>query len=170
MGEPVFSRANAQFLLGLRRSVMVAPLGLIMPWAGSANPSFPPNWQPCRGQLLSVGKYGNLFKIIGNKFGGDGSTTFALPNLQGTFVGGIGGSMPTPFASGGNAYVALDASQIPYHDHSVAISNAQSMKCSGAVQVMIPIDTGTSSTNVSNTPAANRILGSAGRYVYPGSS
>jgi microcystin-dependent protein len=48
----------------------------------------PSGWLPCNGQLLSVTDYEALFMLIGNKFGGDGQKTFALPNLQSVAPGG----------------------------------------------------------------------------------
>lgn len=43
----------------------------------------PYGWLPCNGTLLPVNQYQALFSLIGNKFGGDGVTNFALPNMQG---------------------------------------------------------------------------------------
>jgi len=44
----------------------------------------PMEWLSCEGQLLNVNTYSPLFALIGNQYGGDGRTTFALPNLLGT--------------------------------------------------------------------------------------
>ncbi len=43
----------------------------------------PRGWQLCNGQLLPISQYAALFSILGTNFGGNGTTTFALPNLQG---------------------------------------------------------------------------------------
>ncbi|HUR21103.1 MAG TPA: tail fiber protein [Vicinamibacterales bacterium] len=43
----------------------------------------PQNWIFCEGQLLSINQYTVLFSLIGTTYGGDGKTTFALPNLKG---------------------------------------------------------------------------------------
>ena len=43
----------------------------------------PNNWLACNGQTLHIKDFSDLFKVIGNTFGGDGKTTFALPNLEG---------------------------------------------------------------------------------------
>ena len=43
----------------------------------------PPNWAFCEGQLLQISQYTPLFSLIGTTYGGDGRTTFALPNLKG---------------------------------------------------------------------------------------
>lgn len=53
--------------------------------------SWPPqDWMLCRGQLLSVAEYTPLFAIIGTTYGGDGRTTFALPDLRGRVPIGFG--------------------------------------------------------------------------------
>ena len=44
----------------------------------------PMDWLLCDGRLLSIPQYGELYSLLGNQFGGDGVTTFALPNLLGT--------------------------------------------------------------------------------------
>jgi microcystin-dependent protein len=43
----------------------------------------PRGWLPCEGQILQIQQNAALFALISNKFGGDGRTTFALPNLKG---------------------------------------------------------------------------------------
>lgn len=43
----------------------------------------PRGWLPCEGQILQIQQNTALFALIGNKFGGDGKTTFALPDLRG---------------------------------------------------------------------------------------
>lgn len=43
----------------------------------------PMNWLSCEGQLLQIQQYAALFSLIGNTYGGDGVSTFALPNLKG---------------------------------------------------------------------------------------
>lgn len=44
----------------------------------------PRGWAPCEGQMLPVNENGALFALLGNRFGGDGRTTFALPDLRKT--------------------------------------------------------------------------------------
>ena len=60
----------------------------------------PKNWQPCNGQILAINQNAALFSILGTTYGGNGQTTFALPNLQGLaathwgtsyVLGGVGG-------------------------------------------------------------------------------
>ncbi|MFP4101400.1 phage tail protein [Coleofasciculus sp.] len=53
-------------------------IGTIVPFSGKFVPS---NWDVCDGRELSISQNKGLFAIIGNTYGGDGKTTFALPNL-----------------------------------------------------------------------------------------
>ena len=55
-------------------------IGQIKTFTGTYVP-FTDNWAECTGQLLSITKYPVLYSLIKNKFGGDGQTTFALPNI-----------------------------------------------------------------------------------------
>lgn len=59
------------------------PLGVMWQFAGDTAPT---NWMLCRGQTISRATYAALFAVIGTRFGtGDGSTTFALPDMQGQY-------------------------------------------------------------------------------------
>lgn len=60
-------------------------IGTILPWAGNWAPN---GWLYCHGQQLSIQTYTALFSLIGTKYGGDGRTTFNLPNLQGRVLVG----------------------------------------------------------------------------------
>lgn len=62
-------------------------LGMIMLWAGTWAPQ---NWMFCQGQLLQVQQNAALFSLLGNTYGGDGRTTFALPDLRGRVPVGVG--------------------------------------------------------------------------------
>ena len=81
--------------------------------------SFAPNgWRTCDGQLLPISQYDTLFTLIGTTYGGDGQSTFALPNLQ--------GRVPIHFGQGhvqgessGQAAVTLAISQMPVHTHTL---------------------------------------------------
>ncbi len=59
---------------------MDAFIGQIMMFGGNFAPR---NWELCNGQLLQVSQYTQLFSILGNRFGGDGMSNFALPDLRG---------------------------------------------------------------------------------------
>lgn len=70
----------------------------------------------CNGQTLPVREYPALFALIGNVYGGDGSTTFCLPDLRGRVPVGINQAMPRGKQSGTET-VALDS--FPAHDHGL---------------------------------------------------
>jgi microcystin-dependent protein len=50
----------------------------------------PSGWEPADGRMLKIIEYTNLYAVIGNTYGGDGQTTFALPDLRGRIVRGVG--------------------------------------------------------------------------------
>jgi len=79
----------------------------------------------CNGTMLTIGEYQDLFSLIGNRFGGDGRTTFAVPNLMGrTSLGITFDDRVEVGASGGAESVALKAENLPAHNHT-APSNYQ---------------------------------------------
>jgi len=90
----------------------------------------PINWSTCQGQILPIQQYSALFSLIGNTFGGNGTSNFALPNLQGTVTVSQGTSVTgTQYKMGqtGGAYtVALNATSAPPHNHSVLASSNSS--------------------------------------------
>ncbi|PYS49275.1 MAG: phage tail protein [Acidobacteria bacterium] len=83
----------------------------------------PKGWAWCDGQLMSISQNTALFSLLGTYYGGDGKTTFALPNLQGAspmFWGqGPGLSLHDLGESGGSDTVTLIVSEIPMHNHTV---------------------------------------------------
>lgn len=86
--------------------------------------NFPPrDFAFCNGQLLSISQNSALFAILGTTYGGNGQTTFALPNLQGTAPMGWGnGPSLTPRTIGeqsGSATVTLTDDQMPSHTHAL---------------------------------------------------
>ena len=99
---------------------MDGTLGEIRAYAGTFAPQF---WSFCEGQLIAVSQNQELFSVIGSQFGGDGRTTFALPDLQGRAAIGAGtgpGLSPRiTGARGGQETVTLTIPEIPNHDHTV---------------------------------------------------
>ncbi len=82
-----------------------------------AGPAIPLGWTPCNGQLLSIASNPGLFTVISNFFGGDGVTTFALPDLSGRIpVGSVTGQ---PGATYGAEQAVLTEAQLPAHTHTV---------------------------------------------------
>ena len=95
-------------------------LGQIIFFAGNYAPR---NWALCYGQLLPISEYQALFSILGFTYGGDGRTTFALPDLRGRTAMGngsnpTGSSYPLGFM-GGQETVLLNGSQMPVHSHNI---------------------------------------------------
>lgn len=88
--------------------------------------AFPPKgWALCNGQLLQIAQNSALFSLIGTQYGGDGQTTFALPDLRGRVPMGVGGAYFIGTAAGAES-VVLHTSQLPTHTHElrgVAIAN-----------------------------------------------
>jgi microcystin-dependent protein len=85
----------------------------------------PRNWAACNGQLLSIAQNQALFAILGTTYGGDGVTTFALPNLKGRVPVGAGGSSSVTLGeAAGEAQVTLLAPQLPAHTHALMASPA----------------------------------------------
>ena len=81
----------------------------------------PVGWAMCNGQIVAISQNTALFSLLGTMYGGDGKTTFALPNLQGSAVMNSGsGPGLTPRIQGevgGAPNVTLIASGIPAHTH-----------------------------------------------------
>ena len=87
----------------------------------------PRNWAQCNGQIMSIAQNNALFSLLGTTYGGDGQTTFALPNLQsrvpmhsGTFAG-------TSYAQGtmaGEEQVTVNLTGLPAHTHTFLGSSA----------------------------------------------
>lgn len=90
----------------------------------------PYGWAYCFGQTMQISQYAALYSVIGTQYGGDGNTTFALPNLQGQAAIGYGqattGTIYPIGQDGGETAVTLDTSQIPYHTHTVNGATATS--------------------------------------------
>jgi microcystin-dependent protein len=83
----------------------------------------PTGWAQCNGQLLPISQNTALFSLIGTFYGGDGKTTFALPNLQGSAPmqqGQSGGTSDRTLgeASGSEAITLLE-SEMPAHTHAL---------------------------------------------------
>ena len=81
----------------------------------------PRNYASCDGQLVAISQNDALFSLLGTTYGGDGMTTFALPDLRGRVPvhAGVGpGLTPRTLGSrGGAETVALNTSQLPSHGH-----------------------------------------------------
>src|SRR5256714_5122042 len=88
----------------------------------------PTGWAGCDGQLMPISQNTALFSLVGTFYGGDGKSTFALPNMQGNapmFWGqGPGLSLHDLGETGGSETVTLLESEIPAHSHTLNASNS----------------------------------------------
>jgi microcystin-dependent protein len=87
----------------------------------------PKGWAMCNGQLLSIQSNTALFSLIGTYYGGNGTTTFALPNLQSRIPIHQGqGQGLSPYnigQTGGTETVTLTLQQMPQHNHNMNVFN-----------------------------------------------
>lgn len=81
----------------------------------------PRNWAFCQGQILSIAQNTALFSILGTTYGGNGQTTFGLPDFRGRVAVGTGqGPGLSPYVLGqlgGTETVTLTVQQMPSHNH-----------------------------------------------------
>jgi microcystin-dependent protein len=98
-------------------------LGQITMFAGTFQIA---GWALCNGQLLDIGQNAALYNLIGTTYGGDGVTTFALPNLQSRVAihQGTGQGLSTYVIGqlAGTENVTLNTQQIPQHNHTFSAS------------------------------------------------
>lgn len=87
----------------------------------------PTGWAFCDGQLLSIAQNDALFALIGTTYGGDGQSTFALPDLRGRLAmhqgSGPGLSNVILGETGGSEAVTLTVTQIPVHTHAALVAS-----------------------------------------------
>lgn len=91
--------------------------------------AIPRGWLPCQGQLMSVAQNTALFSVLGTKYGGNGITNFALPDLTDRVPIGMGSGY-TIGVKRGDASHALTAAEMPRHTH---VAQADAKTTSGLV-------------------------------------
>src|SRR5215217_7816543 len=77
----------------------------------------PAGWMFCEGQLLPIAENDTLFQLIGTTYGGDGESTFQLPDLRGRVQVHMGPTIPLAESTGVES-VVLTTQQIPAHNHA----------------------------------------------------
>ena len=106
----------------------------------------PMGWALCDGQLLAVSQNNALFSLLGTIYGGDGRTTYGIPDLRGRIPihAGSGPGLTTRRlgAKGGSETVTVSVNQLPAHSHNLFASSAAAT-------------TGTATDNVSAATTAN---------------
>ena len=112
-------------------------IGEIRPWALNYAPY---GWAFCSGQIMPIAQNTALYSILGITFGGDGRTTFGLPNLQGRAPMHYGsGPGLTHRALGeldGAATVTLTSEQMPLHNHNLTAQNVDANSAAASNQFL----------------------------------
>lgn len=111
-------------------------VGEIRIFAGNFAPA---GWELCEGQLLAIDQNITLFQLIGTTYGGDGQTTFALPDLRSRVPIHQGNGF-TLAENGGVESVTLTTQQIPAHSHTALASgeNATTAAAGGNILAQTP--------------------------------
>jgi microcystin-dependent protein len=113
-------------------------VGEIRMFAGNFAPA---GWMFCEGQLLPISENETLFQLIGTTYGGDGQSTFALPDLRGRIPIHQGNGFILA-ETGGAEEITLTINQIPAHTHPALASTAGGQQSSPANLVLAAV-TGT---------------------------
>ncbi|WP_395787673.1 phage tail protein [Aquimonas sp.] len=116
----------------------------------------PNGWQACDGSLLAISEYDALFALIGTTYGGDGQTTFAVPDLRGRLPihQGTGPGLSTYVIGqrAGTETVTVLPTQMPAHTHILAVT-------SGAASALTPTPSSLPGTVSGDTFYASDITG-----------
>ena len=113
----------------------------------------PRGWALCNGQLMAISQNTALFSLLGTTYGGDGKSTFGLPNLQGSapMQQGQGAGLSDRYLgeNGGEQYVTLLQSEMPMHTHTA-----------------VAVDDGGDSTDPTGRTWAQALQGRVGDNLY----
>ena len=122
--------------------------------------NFAPNgWAFCAGQLLPISQNTALFSLLGTTFGGDGISTFALPDLRGRIANGSGQGAGLSFydlgQTGGQETHALTLSEMPAGSHSHAIAAVNNGTTGGTNMPNGSVTLGSGYANETGSPVVN---------------
>jgi microcystin-dependent protein len=144
-------------------------LGEVRMFAGNFAPV---GWAMCQGQLLSISQNAALFSLLGTNFGGNGTSTFGLPNFQGSapmHQGAGPGLTPRVVGEvGGEQTVTLLQTEMPAHNHPVNADTASGTQASPIGGVWAEAKKGKNAANhyvpssASNVPMSPNALTAAG--------
>jgi microcystin-dependent protein len=126
-------------------------VGEIRMFAGNFAPA---GWMFCQGQLLPISENETLFQLVGTTYGGDGQSTFALPDLQGRLPIHQGGGF-TLAETGGVEAVTLTVQQIPSHTHSLLATSGTATTTAPASNVLAAASETTVSPYGTDSPRIN---------------
>jgi microcystin-dependent protein len=125
----------------------------------------PLGWAFCNGQILAISQYDALFALIGTTYGGDGQTTFALPDLRGRIPihagTGPGLSPRTLGESSGMETVTLSVNQLPAHDHQF-VGTTSAASAASPASALLATPTSVDLYRPATIPAANMAPGAIG--------
>jgi microcystin-dependent protein len=150
-------------------------LGAVFIWAGNFAPR---GYAFCQGQILSIAQNQALFSILGTTYGGNGTTTFALPNLcgrapfgAGVPAQGTGLTTLTLGEVGGHESTTLTQNNLPAHNHSATFTPTGGSQTPLSVTTNLSVSTETASTltpnlvNGDTAYLANALAGGAGNAL-----
>ena len=147
-------------------------MGVIKIFGGN----FPPSgWAFCNGQLMSIAQYSALFSILGTTYGGDGQTTFALPDLRSRVPVGMGQGPGLPSIEegeqSGEVNHTLLLTEIPMHTHSKSVNsaNASLSAATAGSSLATPVSAAGAPTLGFNTSTPDTTLSAASIGISGGS-
>jgi microcystin-dependent protein len=135
----------------------------------------PSGWHQCDGTLLQVSQNNALFSLLGNRYGGDGRVTFALPDLRGRVplhMNPADSSCAMVGQTGGMDSVTLTTAQIPAHTHIVnaATSNGNTPNPAAAFPAAVPPQATSSAPLIYGPPSSNSTTLNPGSVLDTGTS
>lgn len=134
---------------------------ILVPWSWT-----PQGFLPCNGQLLAITQYQALFSLLGTTYGGDGSTTFALPNLNGRAPVGQGTLWGTSSnyqvgTGGGSEHTTLTLANLPAHTHTATFTST-----GGSTTIAVTDEPATQTSPVGNMLAKGGSSGMSAATIY----
>lgn len=139
-------------------------VGQIMP---AAFGFVPRGWAACSGQLLAITQNQALFSLLGTAYGGDGRTTFALPDLRGRAVMGANfGSVPIGQIAGAET-VPLTVAELPSHAHTLQASTSTGSGRGGTPANNLYGTTSSAAELLFATAGSNEVALAVGANVMP---
>ena len=133
-------------------------VGEIRMFAGNFAPA---GWMFCEGQLLPISEYETLFNLIGTTYGGDGQSTFGLPDLRGRIPVHFGNGFILA-ETGGAETVTLTVAQIPAHSHPFLATSSQATDSNPAGKTPANSASATASPYGTDAPRTNLAAASIG--------